>query len=68
MLEPSEELKNTYDRAIEIALEYRHEYITLEHLVLAIFTNESFLELIKDFSEAEIDDLKYKTAIKAYRL
>jgi L-fuconolactonase len=26
------------------------------------------LELIKDFSQAEIDDLKYKTAIKAYRL
>ena len=26
------------------------------------------LELIKDFSETEIDDLKYKTAIKAYRL
>ena len=26
------------------------------------------LELIKDFSQTEIDDLKYKTAIKAYRL
>ena len=57
MLEPSEELKNTYDQAIAIALEYRHEYITLEHLVLAIFTNESFLELIKDF-EGETDFVK----------
>jgi ATP-dependent Clp protease ATP-binding subunit ClpA len=50
MLEPSEDLSNVFDRALEIALSHQHEYLTLEHIVLAIFTHEGFLNFIEDFS------------------
>jgi ATP-dependent Clp protease ATP-binding subunit ClpA len=50
MLEPSEELQTVFDKAVEIAGEHQHEYLTLEHVVLSIFTYEPFLNFIEDFS------------------
>ena len=50
MLEPSEDLQAVFDKAVEIAGEHQHEYLTLEHVVLSIFTYETFLNFIEDFS------------------
>ena len=54
MLEPSEDLQAVFDKAVEIAGEHQHEYLTLEHVVLSIFTYETFLNFIEDFS-GEVD-------------
>jgi ATP-dependent Clp protease ATP-binding subunit ClpA len=57
MLEPSEDLQAVFDKAVEIAGEHQHEYLTLEHVVLSIFTYETFLNFIEDFS-GEVDFVK----------
>jgi ATP-dependent Clp protease ATP-binding subunit ClpA len=57
MLEPSTELAKVFDRSIEIATENEHEYLTLEHVVLAIFTNEDFLSFIADYP-CELDYIR----------
>jgi ATP-dependent Clp protease ATP-binding subunit ClpA len=49
MLEPSEHLQGVFERAIAIAEEQRHEYVTLEHITLAIFSDEKFLQFIEGF-------------------
>ena len=49
MLEPSEDLQKVFDEAINVAINYSHEYITLEHLTLAIIENPNFLTFIKDY-------------------
>ena len=54
MLEPSEDLQSVFEKAITIAEEQNHEYVTLEHLVLAIFTDPTFMEFIDDY-EGSVD-------------
>ena len=49
ILEPSDELKVIYDKAVEIAVNNQHEYLTLEHLVLAIVTDEKFSTFLESF-------------------
>jgi ATP-dependent Clp protease ATP-binding subunit ClpA len=49
ILEPSDDLQDVYDAALEIATQHSHEYLTIEHLVLAIFSNTTFLEKFKNF-------------------
>jgi len=58
MLEPSEELQNVFEKALEIAASFMHEYLTIEHLTLAILTDEKFVEFIKDYPS----DLNYVRA------
>jgi ATP-dependent Clp protease ATP-binding subunit ClpA len=58
MLEPSEELQNVFEKAIEIASTFSHEYLTIEHLTLAVFLDEKFVEFIKDYQ----GDLNYVRA------
>ena len=36
MVEPSEELQVVFDKAIKDAKSVEHEYVTLEHLLVAI--------------------------------
>ena len=55
ILEPSEELQVIYDKAVAIAMEHQHEYLTLEHLVLAIVSDEKFITFLNDYS----GDLNY---------
>jgi len=49
ILEPSEELQVIYDRAVELAIAHQHEYLTLEHLVLAIVVDEKFSNFLSDY-------------------
>ena len=57
MVEPSEELKLVFDKAINDAKRLQHEYVTVEHLVYAIFCEENFLNMIKMYG-ADIDYIK----------
>ena len=49
MVEPSKELQVVFDKAVNEAVTLRHEYLTLEHLLHAMFTEESFQILMNDY-------------------
>jgi ATP-dependent Clp protease ATP-binding subunit ClpA len=49
MLEPSPDLQNVFEQAIEIAESQQHEYVTLEHLTLAIFNDPKFQAFLKEY-------------------
>jgi ATP-dependent Clp protease ATP-binding subunit ClpA len=48
MIEPSQHLQNIFDNAVEMARSLNHEYITLEHLIFSIVSdNEAAKDLIE---------------------
>ena len=57
MLEPNSDLEQMFERAIAIAAKHQHEYITLEHFLYSMITDDKFKALLKDFG-AEVDQLK----------
>jgi ATP-dependent Clp protease ATP-binding subunit ClpA len=63
MIEPSKNLQEIFDHAIEVAKENNHEYITLEHLIHSIMCSEEAYKAIEDFG----GDAKYiKTNLENY--
>lgn len=57
MVEPSKELTLVFDKAINDAKKLQHEYITLEHLVYAMFCEEKFVNMITMYG-ADVDYIK----------
>ena len=57
MVEPSDNLQAVFERAIETAKKLHHEYLTIEHILLAMLTEDSFSECIKTFG-AKPDEIK----------
>jgi len=57
MVEPSDNLQAVFERAIETAKKLHHEYLTIEHILLAMLAEDSFSECIKTFG-AKPDELK----------
>jgi ATP-dependent Clp protease ATP-binding subunit ClpA len=57
MVEPSKELQLVFDKAINDAKKLMHEYVTLEHLLHAIFCEEKFCNIIGMYG-ADIDYIK----------
>ena len=57
MVEPSKELQLVFDKAIKDAQKLRHEYVTLEHLLYAMFCEENFVNIMNMFG-ADIDYIK----------
>ena len=57
MLEPNSDLEAIFERAVAIAAKNQHEYITLEHFLYSMVTDEKFGQLLTDFG-AEVDQLK----------
>ena len=57
MLEPNSDLEQMFERAVAIAAKNQHEYITLEHFLYSMITDDKFKALLKDFG-AEVDQLK----------
>jgi ATP-dependent Clp protease ATP-binding subunit ClpA len=63
MIEPSKNLQEIFDHAIEVAKENNHEYITLEHLIHSIMCSEEAYKSIEEFG----GDAKYiKTNLENY--
>lgn len=49
MVEPSDSLKNVFEQAIELAKNFKHEYLTLEHLLFTMLNNEQFTNTIQGY-------------------
>jgi ATP-dependent Clp protease ATP-binding subunit ClpA len=57
MVEPSDSLKSVFEKAIELAKSYKHEYLTLEHLLYTMLNNEQFVNTIQGYG-ADADYIK----------
>ena len=57
MMEPNKDLETIFENAVQIASTKEHEYITLEHFLYSMVTNESFAAILTSFG-ANINDLK----------
>lgn len=49
MLQPNKDLEQIFESAVNLAGEYNHEYVTLEHFLHSLVTNESFAKLLTSF-------------------
>ena len=49
MVEPSDNLQAVFERAIESAKKLHHEYLTIEHILLAMLIDESFNNCVQGF-------------------
>jgi ATP-dependent Clp protease ATP-binding subunit ClpA len=52
MIEPSQQLQNIFNNAVDLAQSLHHEYITIEHLVFSIFANDA---AYKELQEAGVN-------------
>jgi len=49
MLEPNKDLEQIFENAVQVASVNKHEYITLEHFLLSMLNNESFVGILTEF-------------------
>ena len=49
MVEPSEELRLVFEKAIKDATNLKHEYVTLEHLLYSMLCEENFVNQMEDY-------------------
>ena len=49
MLQPNKDLEQIFESAVNLASEYNHEYVTLEHFLHSLVTNEPFAKLLVSF-------------------
>ena len=52
MVEPSDHLQAVFEKAIDTAKKMHHEYLTTEHLLFAMMTEDSFSEMIEGFNQS----------------
>ena len=57
MVEPSEDLKLVFEKAIKDAKNLKHEYVTIEHLLFSIMCSENLYNLLKGFG-ADVEFIK----------
>jgi ATP-dependent Clp protease ATP-binding subunit ClpA len=57
MVEPSDNLQAVFERAIDTAKKLHHEYLTIEHLLFAMLTDDSFSAAVTGFGK-DIESLK----------
>ena len=48
MIQADDRLKGLFDEAIKIARKHKHEYVTLEHLLLVLLVQTEIIEMMKD--------------------
>jgi len=49
MVEPSNELQQVFEKAINVAKKLKHEYLTIEHLLFSMLCEESFYNCIQGY-------------------
>ena len=57
MVEPSKELQLVFDKSVKDAQKLQHEYVTLEHLLYAMFCEENFMNIVTVFG-ADVEYIK----------
>ena len=61
MVEPSDNLQAVFERAIDTAKKLHHEYLTIEHLLFAMLTDDTFKDTVQGFG-ADAESLKNNLA------
>src|SRR6056300_1958168 len=56
MLEPDSQLETIFEKAIKLAQEAKHEYVTVEHFTYALVLNEEFKSVLEEFG-ANIEEM-----------
>jgi ATP-dependent Clp protease ATP-binding subunit ClpA len=59
MLEPNEDLEKIFEKAVLLAMEHKHQYITLEHFLYSMVNDEQFGKILIDYG-TNVDDMKAK--------
>ena len=54
MVEPSGDLQKVFDRAVNSAKQWRHEYVTLEHLLYAMLDDTKFSNILIESSDSNL--------------
>jgi ATP-dependent Clp protease ATP-binding subunit ClpA len=49
MLEPDKNLSIIFEKAVELAFDKKHEYLTLEHFLISLLEDSNFSEILKNF-------------------
>lgn len=49
MLEPNKDLEQIFENAVQVASLNNHEYVTLEHFLYSMLSNDSFSEILQAF-------------------
>lgn len=57
MVEPSDNLQAVFERAIDTAKKLHHEYLTIEHILFAMLSDESFTKCVEGYG-ANVETLK----------
>ena len=57
MVEPSDNLQAVFEKAIDTAKKLHHEYLTIEHLLFGMLTEDTFTNTVQGFG-ANADELK----------
>jgi ATP-dependent Clp protease ATP-binding subunit ClpA len=57
MVEPSDNLQGVFEKAIETAKKLHHEYLTIEHLLFAMLTEDSFSNTIQGYG-ANVENIR----------
>ena len=57
MVEPSGALQSVFDRAVNLSKSYKHEYVTLEHMLYSMCEDEKFCNILKGYG-TDVDNLK----------
>ena len=63
MVEPSDNLQAVFEKAIDTAKKLHHEYLTIEHLLMCMLTEESFANCLQGFGS---DPDKLRKALTNY--
>ena len=61
MVEPSDNLQTVFEKAIETAKKLHHEYLTIEHLLLAMLMDDGFNKTVQGYG-AKVDELRKSLA------
>jgi ATP-dependent Clp protease ATP-binding subunit ClpA len=59
MLEPNEDLEKIFEKAVLLAMDHKHQYITLEHFLYSMINDEQFGKILIDYG-TNVDDMKEK--------
>lgn len=57
MVEPSNNLQEVFENAVNLAKKLHHEYLTIEHMLLSMLSDETFSTALKGFG-SDVDQLK----------
>jgi ATP-dependent Clp protease ATP-binding subunit ClpA len=58
MIEPSQNLQKIFEKAVEVAKDLNHEYVTIEHLLFSILLDKPSFDMLKQYG-ADVDTIKF---------